>query len=178
MKPKKNGYIKVSRSFLHSDIYQTESCFNLKEVYLDLNLRALYADRQKYYRNKLYPYRRGQVEGSLRQFADWWNMNKDTAERRLKNLEENGYIFIDEVGGRTVITLRHYCTEQDFEGLGSDTNTDSNSDSNSDSDTDNNTDSNSDNYKKVKESTKKDSKNKRKPSADFDVLWDGVAYEE
>ena len=110
MKNKKVGFIKLSRSFLEHPLYFGEEAFNLKEVYLDLNLRALHKEKTKVFRNKLRTYQRGQVEGSIRQFAEWWHMSVNTARRRLKELEQYGFIYVESTNVNTVITLRNYCT--------------------------------------------------------------------
>ena len=178
MKKKKSGFIKISHDFVDHPLYSGSDAFNLKEVYLDLNLRAFYQDTSKVYRNKLRTYHRGQVEGSIRQFADWWHMTKDTAMRRLRTLQENGLIFIETSNEQTVVTLRNYCTEQDFDGIGCDTNQDTNKDTNQDTHKDTDKDTNSDNLKKTKEVIKNSEKNqKNKPSADFGFVKDGMKYE-
>lgn len=167
----KTGFIKVNRDFMHHPLYSNGTAFNLKEVFLDLNLRALYQDTQKPYRNSMYTYQRGQVEGSIRQFAEWWHMSLETVEKRLNALEECGYITRAMVQGRTVVNLLNYCIEQDNLGLGtnSNPNTDPNTDPNKLPNTDPN--SNPNNYKKGKESKYKSiKKEKEKPPAlDFFV---------
>lgn len=171
MAKKKTGFIKVSRDFLHSPLYTNGTPFNLKEVWLDLNLRAFYQDTQKTYKNKLHTYLRGQVEGSYRQFAEWWCMSKDTVKNRLEELEEAGYIHIISSKGPTVINLPNYGAEQDFSGLGVDTDSYANQDTDSDKVSDTDSDKDSDNYKKGKENNKKSSKNqKEKPAAHLDFL--------
>ena len=171
-KKKTNGYIKISRDFMHHPLYTNGMAFTLKEVLIDLNLRAFYQDTQKTYKNTLNTYLRGQVEGSYRQFAEWWCMSKDTVDNRLNALEEGGYIYRTSLQGRTVINLLNYCAEQDNSGLGSDTNQDTNQDTDKDRGSDTKRDTDSDNYKKDKEINKKSLKNqkeKRSARSDFFV---------
>lgn len=178
MKKNKQGFIKISRGFLDDPIYNGNEAFSLKEVYIDLTLRAFYQETSKVYKNKMRTYQRGQVEGSTRQFAEWWNMSRETVSRRLKVLQENGYIFVESSKVQTVVTLRKYCTEQDFEGMGCDT--DKTTDKATDKATGQTTDQATDkaNYKKDKEVIKKSIKNQKKePSADFGFVKDGVTYE-
>jgi DNA-binding transcriptional MocR family regulator len=169
---KNNGFIKISRNFINDPIYTNGCAFSLKEVLLDLTLRAFYEDTTKNYRNKMRSYQIGQVEGSMRQFAEWWNMSKDTVERRLKVLQEFGYIYVETLQDQTVITLVKYRAEQAFLGLGCDTNKDTNKDTDKDADKDTNKDTNKDNFKKNKKVIKKSSRNQKekRPAAHLDFL--------
>ena len=178
MKKKKQGYIKICHGFLDHPLYVGEQAFNLKEVYLDLNLRAFYQDTTKVYKNRVRTYQRGQVEGSTRQFAEWWNMSRDTVQKRLKALQEIGLIYVESTKVQTVITLRNYCTEQDSFGIGTDTEstTDSTTESTTRYATGQATDQS--NLKKDKEVIKNSEKNqKNKPSADLDFLKGEKQYE-
>lgn len=168
---KNKGFIKISRNFMDDPLYTNGCAFSLKDVLIDLTLRAFYEDTTKTYRNRMRTYKRGQVEGSTRQFAEWWYMSKDTVDRRLQRLQEYGYIYVEKSKDQTVITLVKYGAEQDFLGLGCDTDKDTNKDTDKDTGKDTNKDTNKDNFKKRKEVIKKSSKNqKEKPSAlDFFV---------
>lgn len=177
MKKNKKGFIKISKDFIDHPLYSGSDAFNLKEVLIDLTLRAFYTDVQKTYRGQIRYYQRGQVEGSIRQFAEWWNMTKDTATKRLQVLEENGFIYVEKSNLQTVVTLRNYCKEQDFFGLGSDTDLDTDSDTNQDTHYDTESDTDSDNLKKSKEKNKKREKKEKKESSDF-VCVRGKRYEE
>lgn len=178
MKKQKIGYIKVSRYFLEHPLYSGSEAFNLKEVYLDLNIRAFHKEKTKMYKNKLRTYHRGQVEGSIRQFAEYWHMSINTARKRLEQLQNHGLIIVESTSINTVITLRNYCTEQDSEGLG--VNTDCYTDEYTTLHTDEYTDRYTDEYnlKNEEECIKNDNKNeKEKPSADFGFVKDGMKYE-
>lgn len=178
MKKSKQGFIKISRGFLDDPLYTSGEAFSLKDVYIDLTLRAFYQDTTKTFKNKMRTYHRGQVEGSTRQFAEWWNMSRETVLRRLKVLQENGYIYVESTKVQTVITLRKYCMEQDFEGMGCDT--DKTTDQTTNQTTHKTTEQTTDktNYKKDKEVIKKTIKNQKKePSADFGFVKDGMKYE-
>ena len=178
MKKIKQGFIKISRGFLDDPIYHDGAAFSLKEVYIDLTLRAFYQETTKAFKSRMRTYQRGQVEGSIRQFAEWWHMSCDTVSRRLKVLQENGYIYIESSKVQTVITLRKYCMEQDFEGIGSYTDKDTDKDTNQYTDKDTHKDTDKDNYKNNKEVIKKSERNQKKePSADF-VCVRGKRYEE
>ena len=162
MAKKYYGFIKVSHKFLDHPLYKGDGPFNLKEVLLDLTLRAFYQDTTKTFRSNIRTYQRGQVEGSTRQFCEWWNMSRGTVNRRLKVLQENGFIYVESSKMQTVITLVNFKAEQDFEGLGSTTNrtTDSTTDRTIDSTTNSTTDST--NLKKDKESIYKFKKKSKK----------------
>ena len=168
---KNKGYIKVSRDFMYHPLYTNGTPFTLKEVLLDLNLRAFYQDTTKPYMNKMQTYYRGQVEGSIRQMAIWWSMSTNTVENRLDALEEAGYLYKRTIKNHTVITLLEYCDEQDNSGLGSHTelDTDSHTELDKVSHTDSHTDSH--NYKKAEESIKKSiKKSKEEPAALYDLF--------
>lgn len=168
---KNKGFIKISRNFMDDPLYTNGCAFSLKEVLIDLTLRAFYEDTTKTYRNKMRTYKKGQVEGSIRQFAEWWSMNKDTVNRRLKLLQEYGYIYVEKSHDQTVVTLVKYGAEQEFLGLGCDTNTDTNTDTDKDADKDTNKDTDTDNFKKNKEIIKKSLRNqKEKPSGHSDFF--------
>ena len=177
-KGKNKGYIKVSRDFMYHPLYSNGTPFTLKEVFIDLNLRAFYQDTTKPYLNTIHTYLRGQVEGSYRQMAEWWSMSTDTVKKRLDALEEAGYLYRSEVKGRTVINLLEYCVEQDNSGLGAYKDSDKDSDTESYKNTDKVSDKDSDNYKKSEEiMDKSKKKSKRKPAAQRDFFWE-VKYEE
>ena len=178
MKKQKIGYIKVSRYFLEHPLYSGSDAFSLKDVYLDLNIRAYHKEKTKMYKNKLRTYQRGQVEGSIRQFAEWWHMGVNTARRRLEELQRHGLIYVESTNVNTVVTLRNYCIEQDSEGLG--WNTDGYTDGYANEYTGGYADGYTDehNLKNDKECIKNDIKNEKKePSADFGFVKDGVTYE-
>lgn len=162
MAKKKIGYIKVSREFLHHPYYSNGEPFTLKEVFLDLNLRAYYQDTTKMVKQHSRTYKRGQVQGTTEQMSEWWHMSRATVNRRLKALQEDGLIYVDSSSVNTVVTLVKYGLEQDFNGVG-DTTADTTADTTNDTTTDTTSDTTADtHYKKSEEDIYKFQKTQNK----------------
>lgn len=170
MAKKNTGYIKVSRDLLHSSIWDTDERLTIREIWLDLNLRASYSEQKKVNGNHQFTLHRGQIYASLRQFGYWWNMDKDTARQKLKLLQEMGLIWLDTKSHKqTLVTLVKYGLEQDKNGLSFDSTSDSSSDDTSDDVSDVTSDAMPDIYKNGKECIKNEERMKKKePSAFVD----------
>ena len=168
-KKKNTGYIKLSRDILHHTVWENDERFDLRSIWLDLNIRANHSDQEKVQGNHTYTLKRGQLTGSLNQFAEWWHMNKDTARRKLLLLQQLGLIYYDSrTLPQTLITLVPYGFEQDTNGVGCDTISDTISDDTSDAISDSTSDATSEHYKNDKECNKNDIRMKKKrPSVDI-----------
>ena len=151
MAKKKIGFIKISREFLHHPYYSDGTPFTLKEVLLDLNLRAYYQDTTKLVKAHSRTYKRGQVQGTIAQMCEWWHMGRGTVYRRLETLQRDGFIYVESSSVNTVVTLIKYGFEQDFEGVGG--TTDGTTDRTTDETTSGTTDGTTDgtHYKKSEE---------------------------
>lgn len=167
MAKKNSGYIKISRDILHSPIWEASDRFDIRSIWIDLNLRANHTDQTKTQGNQSYILKRGQVTGSLTQFGEWWHMDKDTARRKLLLLQSMGLIYYDSrTLNQTLVTLVKYSIEQGASGLGCDTISDAISDATSDEYADTISDATSEHYKNDKECNKNDKRmNKEKPAA-------------
>lgn len=164
---KNTGYIKVSRDILHSDVWESDERFDLRSIFIDLTIRANHSEQKKIQGNHSYTLKRGQLTGSLRQFGEWWNLDKDTAKKKLMLLQELGLIYYDsQTLPQTLITLVNYCSEQSKNGLCADSTSDTVSDETSDSMSDSTSDETSDYYKNDKECNKNVKRmNKKEPTA-------------
>lgn len=152
---KNTGFIKVSRDILHSAVWESGERFDLRSIWLDLTIRANHSDQYKIQGNHSYVLKRGQLTGSLRQFGEWWNIDKDTARKKLLLLQEMGLILYDsQTLPQTLITLANYSLEQSKNGLGTDSTSDTVSDGESDNYSDTVSDETSEHYKNDKECNK------------------------
>lgn len=167
MAKKKTGFVKISRDFLHHPYYSNGEPFTLKEVLIDLTIRAYFQDTMKLVKAHSRVYKRGQVQGTTGQMSEWWHMSRATVYRRLERLQEDGFIYVESSGVNTVVTLVKYGLEQDFNGLG-DTTADTTGETTDDTTYDTTSDTTADtHYKKSEEDIYKFKKTQnRNPSGE------------
>lgn len=179
MAKKNAGYIKVNKNILYNPMYQDGAPFSIGKVLFDLNLRALFVNTDKPYRNRMEHLKRGQVEGSYREMCRWWNLSDKTVDRRLKDLEESGYIYRDILNGRTLITLVKYGLQQDNLGFDYEGDSETHSEGEYEGEYETDSETHSDNFNKDKEYIKNDKKKKKKePTAHSHSFVGEVVYEE
>jgi hypothetical protein len=99
------GWIKLHRKVIDHWIYKDPLKFHW---WIDILLMVNHEDNKVNIGFELFDCKRGQSIMSLKNWADRWNINKDTARNFLKLLEKDGMIIHENLSKTTRLTVCNY----------------------------------------------------------------------
>lgn len=99
------GWIKLHRKIIDHWIYKDSLKFHW---WIDILLMVNHEDNKVNIGFELFECKRGQSIMSLKNWADRWNVNKDTARNFLKLLEKDGMIIHENLSKTTRLTVCNY----------------------------------------------------------------------
>ena len=113
----KQGWIKLHRQILESDIWDDEEHepFDRRSAWIDLLLLANHKDKQTVFDGKPITVKRGQKVTSVRKLSERWRWSVNRTYRYLKLLEELNMIERQSDNRRTLLTIVKYEVFQDSE---------------------------------------------------------------
>lgn len=124
------GWIKLHRKILESDLWNSKEPFGFREAWIDLLLMVNHADKKILFDGEPYTVKCGQRITSIRKLAERWHWSKDKVTRYLKTLESEQMITKKRYRNGTLLTIVNYGKYQG----GCDTDKDTYKDTNKDTD--------------------------------------------
>ena len=109
----KGGYIKLYRALLSDEFWQDEEPFDKRSAWIDLLLRANYADNVRIYRGQVQKTKRGQIRTSVAELAERWNWSENKVRRYLFALKVTKKAQIESTRRGSIITIEKYAFFQD-----------------------------------------------------------------
>lgn len=105
------GYIKLYRQLLDNDLWKDKP-FTKGQAWVDLLLKANYADKTCKIKGKMITIKRGQLLRSADQLASDWGWSRGKVMRFLRELERTGNSTANGTAYGTLITIENYETFQ------------------------------------------------------------------
>lgn len=103
--PKVDGWFKVERKILASDIWNDPEPFDVRSAWIDLVAMANYGDVKTDYSGTV---GRGQIFTSLQALADRWHWSKKKVRHYLGTLRASLMVTVEGTPRGTLITLINY----------------------------------------------------------------------
>ena len=129
------GWIKLHRKILESDLWNNGDPFGVREAWIDLLLMVNYADKKILFDGEPYTVKCGQKITSIRKLAERWHWSKERVAKYLKTLEGEEMITKVRHKNGTLLTIVNYGKYQGQCDTDKDTDEDTNKDTDKDTDT-------------------------------------------
>ena len=114
MAKKDNGWIRLSRSILDSEIWRDDEPFDYRSAWIDLILMVNFEDKTFITRhNAIIDIKRGSVFTSIQHLSDRWHWSKGKVRRYITLLKKLGMIEFCGTADGTLLTLVNYRKYQD-----------------------------------------------------------------
>lgn len=107
----KEGYIQLPRSITDEEDYYKDR-FTRAQAYIDLFFLAAWTERTFRIRGNVVTIQRGQVATSIRSLSNRWQWCKDTVQKFLNELENDGKVRTQRSRLINVITLNYYLNDR------------------------------------------------------------------
>ena len=102
------GFVRLSRKFFRSDLWNDHREFSRAEAWLDMIATATWAPETRLVEGRCVNLQRGELAASLRYLATRWSWSKSKVERFLSTLASSGRIRDRIETGTRLITLCNY----------------------------------------------------------------------